>query len=82
MDVLSAVAKKFAYEILVYLDQNKQGVRHHNIMLEIVKNPSTTTIRVKELRKAGLIEKIDDHYRITPRGQKTLPHIKALREIQ
>jgi DNA-binding HxlR family transcriptional regulator len=81
MDVLSVVAKKFAFEILAKLEQSKEGLRHHDIMLEIVKNPSTTTARVEELQGAGLIQKIDSRYRLTAKAQKILPHIKAIHEV-
>jgi len=80
VDFLLTLAKKFAFEILLKLEQSSEGLRHHDIMLEVVKNPSTTTARLKELLNAGVIEKSDERYRLSSKGRKILPHLKAIHE--
>jgi predicted transcriptional regulator len=69
------------YEILYALKKEKTGLRHKDITMKITGTPQTSSILLKSLKEAELVEKRDRRYFITEKGREVLFHLEEILHI-
>ena len=87
MDILKAISKKGAREILLNLKQ--RGELTYTEIEALISNPRTTSRRLNELCEIGIIKRkvLSDKYRsvaysLTPKGEEVLKILTMVEEIQ
>ena len=89
--IFGLLSRKWALDALFYLSQSNEPLRFQELKRRVQKAaqiPLSTkelTARLRELEAAGLVERnaYDDivphvDYRLTPRAQSLMPHLKSL----